>query len=240
VKLAVGSVLAALCAIAFITSFVLNAQATGSRLGPRTIPRTKPELVFDKMMNCFVTRHRSRGEQYMEHIPGSLEQDRAYASLSGALDVCLSQPDLIFEGQELVFGNDRLHRGLGYFLLRERPSDVPLTLPGSVDQVPWYRGRLESVSQHSAFAIGVERFGHCVVTSNWADSRQVVFNKVQSKEAKAATKALQTAMNSCLLEGESLTIDPRLFPHVLGDAMYHIMARQRVGLADSRAREAAE
>lgn len=196
------------------------AQQTGSRLG-NVIPRTKPELVFNRMAECYAERYARQANEFLDLLPGSAEQERKFKDMNDALDVCIDQPNFVFEGQELAFDISRFHRGIAYFMVMENQARLPLALPVASASAPWFRIKARSVTA-DAGELGIEEFGHCVALRNWSGSRALVLAKTGSKDETNARKALQLDMNACLSLGETLKIDKRLVQHVVGDAMYHI------------------
>lgn len=206
-----------------------SAQQTGTRLG-RVVPRTKPDVVFNLMAECFTARHPAMAASYLRQLPGSAEQELAFNAVTGAMEICLNSRDFDFEGGELVTDRDRVHRGLAYFIVRAQAKSLPVTLPGE-GMRPWFAAELPSIPESARFALGIEKFGHCVVARNWATARSLVMADPGSKDEKAAQKALLPDMQACVNLGDSLQVDKRLLGHVLGDAMYHVAlesARQRI------------
>ncbi len=197
------------------------AQRTGSRLGT-SIPRTKPELVFNRMAQCYAERYQRQAAEFLAIFPGTDEQNRKFNAMSAALDVCLDQQDFVFEGSELEFDITRFHRGTAYSMVMENQARLPMTLPVAPDSQPWFHANPSGVTSANAGDLGVEQFGHCVALRNWSGSRTLVLATTGSKEEKAAQKALQPDMNACLTVGETLKVDRRLIQHVIGDAMYHV------------------
>jgi len=201
---------------------VASAQQTGTRLG-RVIPRTKPELVFNLTAQCFVGRYPKQAAEFLELLPDTPEQARKFNQVSGALDVCLDRPDqFVFEGDQLEMRMSRFHRGIGYFMVLKNQAQVPAAMPAAAGSQPWFRAKLATQDSIYSGALGMELFGHCVVTRNWTGSRALVLAKTGSPEEKRATKALQEDMNACVESGQSFGIDKRIVQHVIGDAMYHI------------------
>lgn len=196
-------------------------QPTGTRLG-KSIPRTKPELVFNAMAECYVARYPKQSAEFLAAVPGSYEQSKLFAKMDGALSVCLNQPKLVFEGGELQIETDRFHRGLALYMLRAHADKLPTSAPAKIDEKPWYRTKIQEGASYSGFAIGVEQFGKCVAISNWQVSSQLVLAKPGSKEESTAYKVLKPEMDNCLSQGARLNIDRRLIQHVVGDAMYHL------------------
>lgn len=218
--LAFGALLAALL------PGVVAAQQTGTRMGT-VIPRTKPELVFNKMAECYVARYQRQAARFLDILPGTRQQDVEFSSMNGSLDLCLSQHNFVFEGQELQFEINRFHRGIGYFMVLANRETVPLSAPPAAASDPWFR--IKMVPGHGAdlAALGVEQFGHCVVKRNWPVARELVLAKDGSKQAKSAMNALQADMNACAAAGTQFKIDKRLVAHVVGDAIYHISVAPR-------------
>ena len=217
-----GSVLAIALGAGILTlPGIADAQQTGTRLGT-FIPKTKPELVFNRMAQCYAARHHGQAAEFLNFLPGTAEQDRKFNDMNGALDVCLDQPNFVFEGQELEFDINRFHRGIAYFMVIANQPRLPVTLPVASDSQPWFRARLSGVTSADAGALGLEQFGHCVVLRNWSGTRALVLAKTGSKAETNAYNALQADMNACLSVGQTLKIDKRLVQHVIGDAMYHI------------------
>jgi hypothetical protein len=201
---------------------IASAQQTGTRLG-RVIPRTKPELVFNLMAQCYVGRYQRQAAEFLELLPETSEQERKYYQMSGSLDVCLDRPDrFVFEGDELEFKMNRFHRALGFFIVVKNRAQLPLTLPVIADRQPWFRAKLPKAATAYSGPLGTELFGHCVVTRNWAGSRALVLAKTGSSEEKNAVKTLRDDFDACLPVGQSFGIDKRIVQHVIGDAMYHI------------------
>ena len=200
---------------------IADAQQTGSRLGT-VIPRTKPELVFNRMAQCYAARYQRQAAEFLDILPGTAEQDRKFNDMNDALDVCIDQPNFVFEGQELEFDINRFHRGIAYFVVMANQSRLPMALPVASDSQPWFRAKLSGVTSANAGVLGIEQFGHCVALRNWNGSRALVLAKTGSKDETNAHKALQVDMNACLSVGQTLKIDKRLVQHVIGDAMYHI------------------
>jgi hypothetical protein len=217
-----GSVLAIAAGAAFLTlPGIVSAQQTGSRLGT-FIPKTKPELVFNRMAQCYAEKHQRQATEFLDLLPGTAEQDRKFNDMNAALDICINQPNFVFEGQELEFDINRFHRGIAYFVVVGSEARLPTSLPVASDTQPWFRAKLNGVTSANTAALGVEQFGHCVVLRNWSGSRALVVAKTGSKAEATAYKALQNDMNACLSVGQTLKIDKRLVQHVIGDAMYHI------------------
>ena len=198
-----------------------QAQPTGTRIGT-SIPRTKPELVFNAMAQCYVARYPEQTAQFLAAVPGSYEQDQSYAKMEGAMSVCLNQPKLVFEGGELQVQIDRLHRGLAFYMLRAHADKLPLSAPATQDDRPWYRIKIEEGSSYNGFAVGVEKFGRCVAIADWSQAKTLVMASPGSKEEAGALKQLQPVMENCLNQGARINIDRRLVQHVIGDAMYHL------------------
>jgi hypothetical protein len=213
---------AAVVIAAVVIVGVASAQQTGTRLG-RVIPRTKPELLFNLVAQCYVGRYPKQAAEFLELLPDTPEQDRKFNQLNGSLGVCMARPDqFVFEGDELEFRMGRFHRGLGYFMVKKNQAQVPAALPVEAGSQPWFRAKLATPNSTYTGALGAELFGHCVVTRNWAGSRALVLAKTGTSEEKNATKALREDMNACLPVGQSFEIDKRIVQHVIGDAMYHI------------------
>lgn len=199
----------------------VHSQPTGTRIGT-SIPRTKPELVFNAMAQCYVARFPKTTAEFLAAVPGSYEQSQAYAKMEGALGVCLNQPKLVFEGGELQVETDRLHRGLAFYMLRAQAEKLPATAPAAQDDRPWFRTKIEEGSSYNGFAIGVEKFGRCVAIADWTQSRALVLAQPGSKDEANALKQLRPVMDNCLTQGARINIDRRLVQHVIGDAMYHL------------------
>lgn len=204
-----------------------GAQQTGTRLGT-VIPRTKPELVFNKMAECYVARYQRPAARFLDILPGTRQQDVTFNEMNGALDICLNQHNFVFEGHELEFEINRFHRGIAYLMVLANREAVPAALPDAGNSEPWYRAKMVPGHGADLSALGIEQFGHCVAQRNWAVSRELVLAKEGSKQAKVAMNALQKDMNACLTVGSQFKIDKRLVAHVVGDAIYHISIAPRL------------
>lgn len=197
-----------------------SAEITGSRIGS-SIPRTKPELVFDAMAKCFLNLHPERARKLLLTVPGSIEEDRQLNGLTGAFETCLNDPALVFEGSMLSVEPDRLRRSLATGLVPRSSLVASGTTPARDARQFWTAEKLNASGVYDGNAIGIVTFGQCVASTDWAAARALVLAKPDSKEAKAATKAIKPSLDSCLNKGLSIKIDRRLLVHVIGEGMYY-------------------
>lgn len=206
----------------FLAVFAISADAqrTGSRIG-KTIPRTQPELVFDAMTNCFLKKHEKFARKLLLSAPGSAEETKIMNSISGALDLCINQPDLVFLGQQLEFETNRFRRAVATGLLRKHAIQVPEILPVNDQRKYWTSERLSSFVEYDSVAIEIAQYGQCVVSKNWSMAKALVLSPNGSEAAKRASKELKQPLESCLKPDATLSIDRRLLAHLIGEGMYY-------------------
>jgi hypothetical protein len=216
-------------AFALLVSLAVDvgAQRTGTRVG-KTIPRTKPELVFDAMTSCFIKKHEKFARSLLKTAPGSADETKLMNSISGALDLCMNQPDLVFYGNELAFDQNRFRRAIAAALSRLNVTAAPDLAPASEPNRYWTPERLAAFSDHDKTAIEITHYAQCVVSKDWANAKALVLAKPKSDIAKSAAKALKQPLADCLVPNATLKIDRRLLPHLVGEGIYYQL------LADDR------
>jgi hypothetical protein len=213
------------------------AQKTGSRLGSTATKSDAPK-VFDAVMDCYVSKYPKTVVRLLAMVPGSPEEMKLQASIKGALGVCKdSNTKLVSNANELQTSNDRVRRTLAVKMLQRNPAVIPAGLPSDAPKSSPVEIKLIGVSSHDADAMNILRFGHCVVTKDWALARNLVLAKTGSKQEKAARSAIATVMPACITVGATLDIDPVLIQPLIGDAVYQIIATTNADMAQMPASE---
>jgi hypothetical protein len=205
----------------------VGAQRTGTRVG-KTIPRTKPELVFDAMTSCFLKKHEKFARSLLKTAPGSADETKLINSISGALNLCINQPDLVFHGNELAFEKNRFRRAVAAGLLRSNENAVPDVAPALERNRYWTPERLAAYSGHDKNAMEITHYAQCVVSKDWTNAKALLLATPESDRAKSAAKALKQPLADCLVPEATFKIDRRLLPHLIGEGIYYQL------LADDR------
>lgn len=214
---------ARIMAVACMVSLALPvaAQRTGTRIG-RTIPSTKPELIFDAMSKCYVNSYTEKAQRFLATIPGSPEEASVANSMVDALEVCLNDPKLVFQGSGIYLEPDGLRRSLSTALVRKQSEKLPAAAPaGEVNRV-WSADEIRSAGGFSSGTIAVVGYSQCVALTDWASARRLVLAQPESKDAKAAIKAIKPAFDSCLDSRTPIKIDQKLLAHVVGQGIYYL------------------
>jgi hypothetical protein len=206
----------------FLCSFpaLASAQVTGSRLDP-AVQRTDPERIFTFMIDCYVKRYTPDAVRFLTLLPGSSAENKRFANITGALEVCLSSRDIVFEGGFLEAASPRYRRALAKTLVAAHADLVPDLLTPT-DAKPWFAPRVAGTTDFNIATLSVEEFGDCVARRDWASARAVALAKPKSGAEKRALAVLSSSMGPCVPARQSMTIEREMLAPVVSEAVYHI------------------
>ena len=190
---------------------------------------TPPGQVLMMTAECLASKRAKLVDAYLRTIPASAEEGASYEAISPHVTKCM--PDMAFENVgnvqsargklTLSFDHSVLRGALAEAALRKADIDIAVPVKfhddaGMYAAEQYHAGR--STDLQRVYTLG---FAGCVMGYNAASLEKLFATGPGSSEERAVIQAMAPSFSECVMEGQTLSIQPSMLRNQIAEALYY-------------------
>lgn len=211
------------------TGFTLRAIQTDHRTVNAATP---PHVTLARTAQCLADNRTEQVRAYLASVPASPAEGAAYEAFEGRISRCMPRIDFSGVGNmerargtlNLGFDHASLRGALAEAMMREDDTVIDSRQLALGDDGMYVAERFHGQRSSDLARVFSLGFAGCVIGYNPERIEGLLSSTPASAEERDAIRSMAESFGSCVMEGQTLSIDPSTLRNQVAEVVYYAMS----------------